>query len=266
MRALLGCWALICVASSLAVDSTVADDLPPSPRTIRVAVYDDAGVSRSLLQVLAVLDKYPDITYERIKAADVRDGKLAGYDVVIHPGGSGSKQAKGLEEAGLDQVRSFVESGGGFVGICAGAYLASSDYSWSLHILDAKVVDRARWARGHGDVQIRLTDEGKQLLECDEDLQTIVYYQGPLLAPGGKANIPDYKPLATFETEIAMNGAPEGVMKGTTAIAAGTFGKGRVACFSPHPEKTEAVSQFVRLAVRWSATDSGEGMTIGNND
>lgn len=253
MRSTKGCRIFTCLLFSFVVGAAGADDVQRPPRTIRVAAYDDAGVSRSLLEVLAVLDQYPDVAYERIKANAIREGKLADYDVLIHPGGSGSKQAGSLEESGRDRVREFVDGGGGFVGICAGSYLASSDYSWSLHILDAKVVDRAHWARGHGDVQIRLTDAGKKLLECDEDLQTILYYQGPLLAPADKPEVPDYEPLATYETEIAKNGAPEGVMKGTTAIAAGSFGKGRVVCFSPHPEKTEGLGRFVHLAVRWAA-------------
>ena len=165
---------LIALLSSLAVGRAGADETGPVSPTIRVAAYDDAGVSQSLQQVLDVLGEYADVTCERIKADGIRNGKLADYDVLIHPGGSGSKQAGSLEEAGRDRVREFVDGGGGFVGICAGSYLASSDYSWSLHILDAKVVDRAHWARGPGAVQIRLTDVGKKLLECDEDLQTIL--------------------------------------------------------------------------------------------
>jgi hypothetical protein len=42
-------------------------------------------------------------------------------------------------------------------------------------------------------------------------------------------------------------------MKGTTAIARGKFGKGRVVCFSPHPEKTPGREAFLRSAVRWAA-------------
>jgi len=234
---------------------SLAEDLQESPGVVRVAVYEGTGVGRSIKELIAVLDTFTDIQYERITADEIREGQLAGYDVVVHPGGSGSKQGKALEEAGRKQVRAFVQGGGGFVGICAGSYLASSDYSWSLHVLDAKVIDRAHWARGHGDVQIRLTEAGKRLLECDEDLQTILYYQGPLLAPADKPDVPDYEPLAIFETEIAKNGAPEGVMKGTTAIASGSFGKGRVVCFSPHPEKTDGLGRFVRLAVRWVAAE-----------
>jgi len=143
--------------------------------------------------------------------------------------------------------------GGGFLGICAGAYLASADYDWSLHILGAKVIDRAHWARGTGDVEVSLTASGQKLLAAASDRQTILYWQGPLLAPAGKADIPDYETLGTFTTEIAKNGAPKGVMPGTTAIARGSFGSGRVFCFSPHPERTPAVQNQVLKAIQWAA-------------
>ena len=88
---------------------------------------------------------------------------------LIHPGGSASKQAKCLGEKGRAKVRSFIEDGGGYVGICAGAYLATSDYRWSLHFLGAKVLDKAHWGRGHGNVRVRLTNEGRELLEAGDD-------------------------------------------------------------------------------------------------
>jgi beta-aspartyl-peptidase (threonine type) len=73
------------------------------------------------------------------------------------------------------------------------------------------------------------------------------------LAPANRPDIPDYKPLALYETEIAKKGAPSGVMKGTTAFASGEFGKGRVFCFSPHPEKTKGLEPFLGHAIAWAA-------------
>jgi hypothetical protein len=55
--------------------------------------------------------------------------------------------------------------------------------------------------------------------------------------------------MATFKTEIAKNGAPQGVMPGTTAIARGEYGLGRVVCFSPHPELTKGLATFVLEAI-----------------
>jgi putative intracellular protease/amidase len=70
-------------------------------------------------------------------ADDIRSGGLAKLDLLIQPGGSGGGQGRHLGEGGRDAIRDFVQDGGGFIGICAGAYLASADYTWSLNILDA---------------------------------------------------------------------------------------------------------------------------------
>jgi putative intracellular protease/amidase len=223
------------------------------PAPIRVAVYDDAGVSKGIENLLAVLARHPDLRVKRVKAADVRAGVLSGVDVLVHPGGTGGGQGKSLGAEGRDRVRAFVKEGGGYVGICAGAYLATRDYPWSLHILDAKVLDRAHWARGVGDVSVKLTKKGRELLGVKDETVTIYYHQGPLLAPAADPDIPAYETLGTFRGEIAKNGAPKGVMPGTTAIAIGTFGKGRVWCFSPHPERTPGLQGMVHRSIVWAA-------------
>jgi N-formylglutamate amidohydrolase len=182
----------------------------------------------------------------------VRAGKLAGCQVLIQPGGSGGGQGKALGEDGREQVRKFVKAGGGYVGICAGAYLATCDYDWSLNILDAKVLDRKHWARGFGTVDIGLSPQGAQFFGVDNPRLPIYYHQGPLLAPADNPSIEDYDGLAKFETEIAKNGAPPGVMLGCTAIASGAYHAGRVLCFSPHPERTEGLESFVARAIAWA--------------
>ncbi|MCY2986111.1 MAG: hypothetical protein NTY15_20975 [Planctomycetota bacterium] len=48
---------------------------------------------------------------------------------------------------------------------------------------------------------------------------------------------------------------PTGVMIGTTAIAIGDFGEGRVVCFSPHPEKTPDLESILLQAIHWAARD-----------
>jgi hypothetical protein len=250
MRILVVLLAACCLLrTALAEDSRTSNASAP----LRVAVFSDTGVSDKVSVLFELLETRPELKVTKLTGEDVRDGKLQGNDVVIFPGGSGSKEAATLDKFGRDQVRSFVKKGGGYVGICAGAYLASADYDWSLHILDAKVLDRAHWARGHGDVEINLTPPGQKFFGSSLERETILYWQGPLLAPAGKPEIPDYDALGTFATEIAKNGAPPGVMIGTTAIAQGRYGAGRVFCFSPHPERTPAVQNYVFKAIHWSA-------------
>ncbi len=224
---------------------------------VRVAVFQGDGVGPSVTDLMAALENADNGTFalRRISADGIRSGGLSGADVLVHPGGSGSKQGKALGAKGRKVVREFVCGGGGFLGVCAGAYLATNDYSWSLGLIDAKVVDRLHWARGTGSVAVKLSPTACTFFSCANETALIYYGQGPLLArrEWDDKDVPDYESLAIYDSEIAKNGAPHGVMKGTSAVVRARYGSGRVFCFSPHPEKTPGLQYMIPLAVRWLA-------------
>jgi putative intracellular protease/amidase len=200
---------------------------------LRVALFDDDGsFGKGVPTVTAQLGKAAGITVTMLKGAQIGDGTLANdaFDVVIFTGGSGSKQSKAIGESGLAQVKSFVEKGGGYIGICAGAYLACDGFSWGAKILDAKTVS-SKWKRGKGDVKIEPTDKGREILGFPSGQLDVRYANGPI-----------YK-----------NDSPKGAMVNSPAMVAGTFGKGRVICSSPHPEQTAGMESFIVRAVRWTA-------------
>ncbi|HEY4260634.1 MAG TPA: BPL-N domain-containing protein [Schlesneria sp.] len=234
-------------------DQTQSTAEPPESTKIKVGVYQGAGTGDSRVKLVTLLLKQPNLDACDLTVDDIRAGKWQGVQVLIHPGGSGGGQGKALGEEGRQSVREFVSTGGGFVGICAGAYLASDDYDWSLHILDAKVVDRQHWNRGFGTVDLSLSPRGCDFFKTDRERFSIYYHQGPLLAPASNPDIEDYSDLAKFETEIVKNGAAEGVMKGCTAIAAGRFHKGRVLAISPHPELTAGEESLLLRGIQWAA-------------
>ena len=226
-----------------------------SAAPIKVAVFEGDGVGKSCTNLLTILDNSSKIQLEvsRVTTADIVAGKLDEFDVLIHPGGSGSKQGNDLGEDGRQQVRQFVSQGGGFLGVCAGAYLATNDYTWSLNLIDAKVVDRKHWARGTGTVQLELSPSGQDLFKAESSELEIFYGQGPLLArrEWDDPKTPDYESLAIYGSEIAKNGAPNGIMKGTSAAVRCDYGKGRVFCFSAHPELTEGLHYLIPTVVQW---------------
>lgn len=226
----------------------------------KVAVFDDQGVS-STEALLEVLDGDVSLLVGKISAEQIRAGGLKNYSVLVFPGGSGSAQGKALDELGREKVRQFVRGGRGLVGICAGAYLATCDYEWSLNVFDAKVIDRPHWNRGSGNVQVKLTELGRKHLGQPTEQLQMYYHQGPLLAPGNNPDIPDFQPLGIFASEIAKNGAPSGVMMGTTAMGLGNFADGRVVCFSTHPEKSPQHRVVLLNAIYWSA-----GSQLGNSN
>lgn len=226
----------------------------PSPQApLRIAIYDHAerpsSGPRNLLTFLT-----PDQGFhcERISPEQIRAGKLTDYEVLIVPGGSASKQAEMLEEKGLAAIRSFVHRGGSYVGICAGSYLAATNYAWSLRLINARVWDRAHWDRGTGTTELRLTRLGQAFFDLTEPVVEVYYGQGPLLLPAQEPDLPRYEVLAAYETEVVQRGAPVGAMKGTHAIIRGTYGQGRVICFSPHPEKEGGPKQLITAGLLWS--------------
>ena len=235
------------------VRSALAPATTALQESIRVAIYDHStGTANSPRTLKKFLTDENGVRCVSVSPADIRAGVLNEFDVLIMPGGSGSLQASRLGKDGCETVRKFVRDGGGYVGICAGSYLASSYYDWSLHLINADVVDREHWARGTGSVTIGFSEQGQQAIGFSQPNARVYYGQGPLLAPGRDKGLPPYEEIACFLSEIAKNGAPTGVMVGTTAIARSTFGAGRVVCYSPHPESSGGPNELVLNGVKWA--------------
>ena len=247
---------LLFVFSMLLLNTSCSDSKKDTP--VHVAVFQaEKGVGPSSEDLLVALREKAGPAYDiaRITSDEIRAGKLSEYDVLVHPGGSGSRQGRDLDTLGREAVRTYISEGGGFLGICAGAYLATNEYSWSLNLIDAKVVDRTHWARGTGMVVIDFSAEGAEFFNYEYDEMMVYYGQGPLLArrEWDDPDVPNYESLAIYSTEIAKKGAPEGVMVGNSAVVRTEYGKGRVFCFSPHPEKTEGLGYMINMAVDWLA-------------
>jgi len=224
----------------------------PGRPPVYVALYDAGGTSqRSPAALLRLLRQWPQTEVAAVGPEEVRTA-LAQFDVVVFPGGSGSRQAAALGETGRERVRQFVRDGGGFVGICAGAYLACAGFRWGLKVLDAKTVS-PKWRRGRAQVEIELTEAGQRLFGPHTGRLKVLYVNGPILEPAGRPDLPDYVTLAVFRSEVAKNNTPKGVMIGSPAVVSAPFGRGRVVCFSPHPEQTRGLEVFVLRAVLWAA-------------
>jgi glutamine amidotransferase-like uncharacterized protein len=222
-------------------------------KPIQVAVYEGMGCSgKGIPCVSDQLGTSPDFMVTKITAEQIRTGALKKFDVVMFTGGAAMTQSKALGTEGRDAVKKFVEHGGGYMGICAGAFLACDGYDWAIPVLDAKTVS-PKWQRGEGTVKIELTELGQKVLGQTNKLFDIHYENGPIIKQAKSGSMPDFKPLAYFRTELAENGTPVGVMINAPAIVVSTCGKGRVVVTSPHPEQSKGLEGFVPAAVRWLA-------------
>jgi biotin--protein ligase len=98
-----------------------------------IFVYNDYGSSEvSVNQLVTCLRKlYPHIQLELINGQAIRDGRLMQKDdrtdsrrLFCMGGGFDLGYLKTLGKVGCEQIRTFVNSGGLYLGVCAGAYIA----------------------------------------------------------------------------------------------------------------------------------------------
>ena len=180
-----------------------------------VAIYSGKGAV--FFEDVAYALELLDIKFKTLIENDIEGGKLGQFDFLIVPGGYTQQYIPALGEVGKEAIRNFVKEGGGYIGICAGTYIAPERVEvrgkpQGLGIIDIENIRKS----GRGMRKIYLTEHpitqglGKEL--------EIYYQNGPeIVAKGNVEEIAGYK-------------------SGRFAIVASSFGKGKVVCFSPHPE------------------------------
>lgn len=230
-------------------------------RELKIALFHSDTKENSGEEWKVILDSDPLFRWETVSAKEIRQGKLNGYDLLIVPGGKSSEFAKELHAAGKKAIRDFVEQGGGYFGVCAGAFLAAANTDSGLSLANVGVKTGQRFVpgvgmvpvavRGGGDLSIALTKEGKTFLSGWPDEQTVQYTGGPVFSHAYRLDLNPYIVLANFSSETFMYDFQKGEMVGTPAILFTQYGKGRVVLSSGHlefdPERSGYVSDMIRL-------------------
>lgn len=213
---------------------------------------------------------------------DIRAGRLAGFDAFVMPGGGYRAMEGQLEPLGRDgcrAVREYVQTGGMYIGSCAGAYdaamvperfVASCPSQKELQLLDARV-----W--NDSDAVDELQSPGIGVLTCENTAPdhpvmagmprrfAITHYNGPLFEDGlGLSRVAGRGQNFTPAEEFLGSGkqpylVDQAIEAGIANIVAGPLGHGRVVLFGSHPEfgdtmAMDDVAPAARLltnAVQW---------------
>jgi len=252
---------------------------------IRVAVYDSVlkNISREAKDAVEYSwedngTKYEIVTSVINKSDLVRKHVLTegNFDVLLMPG-SGRPYFDAYDLRWRKEVKKFVEDGGGYVGICGGANLASMGFNEKLSINNVlgmstlgianvyvndqqgeewQYLWKSNWKYGLPPINVYIPDSGNPITgNFYDSYRNIRYGGGPGMYPAGVKNdkCGDIVPLAIYAEE-PMEAAPihrwkwDGGgwkiaanittdIKGEYAAIATTYGNGRVVLFGPHPEK-----------------------------
>lgn len=222
---------------------------------IQVGIFEGHGGSQTCVweTVEAIkIDKGMDAKI--ITSSDIANGVLESIDVIIIPGGGGSRQYLNLGHENHDRIRSFVESGGGAVGICAGAYFFSNTPGYaSIAINGAEAIDIEHDNRGHGMAKFTLSEEGQSIFPeiASRDTSFVMYYEGPVFI--NASDDIDYTVFATMESDVhEEGGAPANMTNAKPFFHGNYYGKGRVFSTIAHPEATPGMRWLIPRMVRWT--------------
>lgn len=225
--------------------SANAQDTPSDLMGVKVAVYDGGsgyvGTSPlySSMAALYWMFNWMNASVDIVNAANISDGVLEEYDLVAVPGGWAYDYYVDLGTAGINQIRSFVEEGGAYVGMCAGAFFACEETVWTeegytesihygLSLFSGSgigpIVGIADWP-DYVITEITVNTSLEEFrLGGELESRSVMYYGGPYFVLDGFQNV---TVLARYE----YNDEP--------AMVAFEYGAGRVFLSGPHPEWEE---------------------------
>jgi hypothetical protein len=231
----------------------------PAEPTLSVGLFQGKGVSAlAFKEMKKLLEDDPNFDLTVLRGSHVRSGKLKKHDVVIFVGGSGSKQGQSLGEEGREQVRKWVRRGGGYIGICAGAYLTmqGEDEFNKLEMLAGHNKSGDFWKRGIAPIKVKVE------ASAWADVLEMHFANGPIFERQPVDGLPAYVELATYQGEIwsEQNGTQPGEMAGTASIVASRYGQGRMLLFSPNPilgGEGVAHPHMMLDGIRWASVSNG---------
>ena len=137
--------------------------------TTNVLIYDGDGVMESSVDDIEdCLDtsNYENLTpnnkFKYSTTSTINSNTLSGYDILIMPGGDAQTY---LENDDIDSnsIKLFVQGGKGYLGICAGAYVASNYVDGYYHGWGITPDVNAKNENYEGSLQISTTSAGSKL-------------------------------------------------------------------------------------------------------
>ncbi|MFX0009302.1 MAG: BPL-N domain-containing protein [Candidatus Hermodarchaeota archaeon] len=224
-------------------------NLNPTQRLkdLRVAYYNGEGAWSVDNIVVPHLVEWMGCEFMTIRGSDIQAGDLDDFDVLIWPGGHYPAFWEEIGQNGKEKIQNFVANGGGYFGICAGAYYACDYMVWmddpafpppnykvEGDELNLDLFPGVAWGPifeiaerpepGYAMTQINITNHTHPITNSLPESLQIIYIGGPYILPYGGA---DYTVLGTYN------------VTGDPAIVACNYGTGRVCLIGPHAEIEE---------------------------
>lgn len=200
---------------------------------VTVGLFSGAGAADACVTAASHMFEWMGYSIVLIDAQVVNHDDLTHIDILYFPGGSTGPYQEMIHAEGRDKIRDRIQSGGCFIGTCAGALYAAEQIVWNGS-QDPREALGLLQGTGQGPIPEIYADpefgmcqvnlEPHAITGTDPDPIQILYYNGPFFKPDPN-------------TEVDVVGRYE--IGGEPALIAFEYGEGRVFLTGPHPEWEE---------------------------
>ena len=204
----------------------------------QIAIYNDGGLGvwQDGLVALEQFLQWKGISYQEVDAQFINDNHLTDqFDAICFPGGYAYYYKLAINDSGLAHIRELVASGGGYLGICAGAYFACDSIVWEedglldypLDLFDGVAIGAidtiAPWDN-YTMTRLNL-NPANPINQYEPNYQIMLYYGGPYFVAHENFS---FDTIGTWDAYFDLPGAINFA-----------YGSGRVLFLGPHPEIEE---------------------------
>ncbi len=233
-----------------------------------ISVYAGTGSSHSWTWLADLFENRGLLNVHFMDEGDfvnALDANVVGTAIVS--GGDGFALAEALGTTGFDRLRLYIETGGLYVGICAGAYLPlpSSLQPFSRFNISSTKIDNIRCGKTDAEISPRVAVtygecsvfhpvRGPMRIGSGSDVFTAPLYGGPVFKEPGKDAVLMRYLSFTENTEFQMDRKEaESLVLGKPALINCHFGNGNLILAGPHlehPSYPQANERFMELLLQ----------------
>ena len=228
---------IILLSSCLQQSTNIQDE--PTQQHSTVALYSDKGTWEDSVEALQNMFQWMGYSVTLVDAQYINNEDLDDFSILCIPGGDMYQYAQKISSKGKKTIRNFIDNGGGYIGVCGGAYFASKKVVWRGNQLSMITLELfPGTAEGPFNEIVVYPDYAM----CEIDMATthpvtqsgapvewMLYYWGPMLI------------VDDIDADIAILGRY--TAGNQPAIVAFDYGKGRVFLIGTHPEIEEDSSR-----------------------
>jgi len=227
------------IISVMLVLTTVSGNKTKGDKIADVLIYAGAGAWGDGVLAFEKFLEFKDLTWYECDGTYIEKNVLIGkFDAIHFPGGNSGYYIDNINSVGLQNIRNFVSTGGGYIGICAGGYFACDRVIWEGSTYDHPL--DLFYGVGYGAIDEIASWPGYTMTTININLANpINKYESPteyILYYGGAAYYPDeLQEMNVVGTYSLFND--------DAAIINFGYGNGRVVLIGPHPEIEEDSSR-----------------------